>query len=137
MPKFSEKSLAVLETCDIRLVRLAMRVVEKYDCSVLTGHRGRVDQENLYRQGLSRLKYALSKHNSKPALAVDLAPYNKDRDPHIDWNDAIQWYHFAGYVKGVADSMKTPVRCGADWDSDNDLRDQTFMDLGHFELLEV
>jgi peptidoglycan L-alanyl-D-glutamate endopeptidase CwlK len=54
----------------------------------------------------------------------------------IDWNDTKRFYHFAGFVLGVAKSSKIaiPIRWGGDWDSDNDLNDQTFMDLVHWEL---
>ena len=57
-----------------------------------------------------------------------LAPYP------IDWNDKERFYFFAGYVKGIASQMGIELRWGGDWDSDNQLHDQTFMDLPHFEL---
>jgi len=48
--------------------------------------------------------------------------------------------YFAGYVKGVATmlykngTIKSRIRWGGDWDSDTDLKDNTFNDLPHFEI---
>ena len=67
-------------------------------------------------------------HNNKPSLAIDVAPYP------IDWDDKISFYHFVGYVKGTADQLGIKIRCGADWNCNNNLHDQTFFDLTHFEL---
>ena len=46
-----------------------------------------------------------------------------------------RFYHFAGYVKGIADEMDIKIRWGGDWDSDNEFDDQTFHDLPHFEYI--
>lgn len=129
MPKFSKRSKERLDSCHPDLIRLFEKVVEKYDCSVLEGYRSNTRQEELFEQGMSKLRAGQSKHNNVPSLAVDVAPYP------IDWNDKIRFYHFVGYVKGVADQLGIKIRCGADWDSDNDLHDQTFFDLPHFELI--
>jgi hypothetical protein len=61
-------------------------------------------------------------------LAVDVAPYP------VDWNDKERFYYFAGFVKGVASSLGISIRWGGDWNSDNNLKNQTFFDLPHFEL---
>ena len=130
MYKFSEKSKAKLATCDARLQELFNQVIKYYDCSVLEGHRSDKRQEELFRQGKSKLRAGQSKHNKNPSLAIDVAPYP------IDWNDKNKFYHFVGYVKATADQLNIKIRCGADWDNDNDLNDQTFFDLPHFELVE-
>jgi len=75
------------------------------------------------------LKYPTSKHNTYPSLAVDVMPYP------IDWRDLYRIYYFVGYARGVANQMGIPIRCGADWDGDFNLKDQNFHDLPHFELL--
>ena len=130
MYRFSEKSKAKLATCDARLQELFNQVIKHYDCSVLEGHRSDERQEELFRQGKSKLRAGQSKHNKNPSLAIDVAPYP------IDWNDKNKFYHFVGYVKATADQLNIKIRCGADWDNDNDLNDQTFFDLPHFELVE-
>ena len=130
MYKFSEKSKAKLATCNGRLQELFNQVIKYYDCSILEGHRSDERQEELFRQGKSKLRAGQSKHNKNPSLAIDVAPYP------IDWNDKNKFYHFVGYVKATADQLNIKIRCGADWDNDNDLNDQTFFDLPHFELVE-
>lgn len=131
MPKFSEKSLAMLETCHIDLVRLFMKVIETYDCSILCGHRNEALQEYAYNHGNSRVNWPDSKHNSTPSLAVDVAPWP------IDWEDELRFGHFAGYVQAVAEKMEIDLRWGGDFDGDGSTTDQSFMDLCHFELVNV
>ncbi len=128
MPKFSDRSQERLNTCHPDLKLLFEKIIKKYDCSILEGHRSSTRQDELYSQGKSKAKAGESKHNSTPSLAVDVAPWP------IDWNDKDRFYHFGGYVKGVADSLGISVRWGGDWDGDNDLKDQSFFDLPHFEL---
>jgi len=117
-----------LRTCDSWLQRLFERVVLQYDCSVLTGHRGEEAQHEAFLSGKSKLDWPDGNHNSYPSRAIDVAPWP------IDWENRKRFYHFAGYVLGVAEILAIPIRWGGDWDSDYDLDDQTFNDLVHFEL---
>ncbi len=128
MPKFGSRSRSKLETCHEDLQKVFNEVIKHFDCSILEGTRPKEVQDEYYRTGKSKVKYPNSKHNSNPSRAVDVAPYP------IDWNDKERFYFFAGYVKGVASQMGIELRWGGDWDSDNELHDQTFMDLPHFEL---
>jgi hypothetical protein len=59
---------------------------------------------------------------------VDVAPYP------IRWEDYEKFYWFGGYVKGVADSLGLEIRWGGDWDGDGDFKDQTLVDLVHWEI---
>ena len=128
MPSFSTRSLDRLSTCEPRLVELFMEVVKVYDCSVIEGRRSRERQDELYRTGFSRVQYPNSRHNPKPSMAVDVAPYP------IDWNDRERFVAFGSFVRGVAYARGIALRGGGDWDTDFDLKDQTFMDLVHFEI---
>ena len=128
MPAFSTRSMERLSTCDPRLVELFMEVVKVYDCSVIEGRRSRERQDELYRTGFSRVQYPNSRHNPKPSMAVDVSPYP------IDWNDRERFVAFGSFVRGVAYKMGVEIRWGGDWDGDFDLKDQTFMDLVHFEI---
>ena len=110
------------------MLRLFSVVVKRFDCSVLCGYRARAEQNDLYRRGRSRLKYPNSRHNHKPSLAVDVAPYP------LDWSDRERFCLFAGYVLGAADRMGIPIRWGGDWDKNTLLSDNRFDDLPHFEL---
>lgn len=132
MPKFSRKSSEILLTCDTDLVVVMRDVIEITDITILSGLRGEAEQDDLFRRGLSKKMFPNSKHNSEinGALseAVDIAPYP------INWEDLEKFYYVAGIVMGVAGMLGIKLRWGGDWDMDDDLHDQTFMDLGHFEL---
>lgn len=125
--KFGNTSLEKLSTCDKRLQALFEIVVQEYDCTILEGHRSIERQAQLYASGKSRVK--LSKHNTDPSLAVDVAPFP------VDWNDKERFISFGSYVKGLAYGMGVKIRWGGDWDGDWDMHDQTFNDLVHFELI--
>ena len=129
MPKFGKRSREKLNTCDEDLIALFNEVVKYFDCSVLEGHRGRVLQDKYFKEGKSKLKFPDGRHNKKPSVAVDVVPYP------IDWDNIKQFYHFAGYVQGVADQLGIELRWGGDWDMDRDFTDQNFHDLPHFELI--
>ena len=135
MYKFSETSIKNLEEAHPDLQLLFKTVIKFYDCSVIEGHRGEEEQNRAYYKGHSKLKFPKSKHNKTPAMAVDVMPYPKD------WKNTKRFYHFGGFVMAIADMLKErglmehTVRWGGDWDSDNDLDDQSFMDLVHFELI--
>ena len=51
------------------------------------------------------------------------------------WDDINQFYLMAGHIQSIAIRLGYKIRWGGDWDRDGDLTDQTFMDLGHFEIL--
>ena len=122
---FSRTSLSRLAGVDYRLQDLAHKVLQHHDCSIIYGLRTEAEQARLVAQGLS--KTMNSKHLVGKAL--DIAPYP------IDWNNTKRFYYFAGMVLAVAKEMGLKIRWGGDWDMDNDLDDQTFMDLVHFELI--
>jgi len=129
---FSRSSLAKLKTCHPDLKRLALEVVKQFDCTVVCGHRDRVQQNLAVIQGRSKTKYPNSKHNSKPSMGIDLAPYIAGKG--LSWS-ASQCYYFAGYVIAKAEELGIKIRWGGDWDGDRDVHDQTFNDLVHFELI--
>lgn len=131
MPAFGRKSRRRLSTCHPDLQDLFNAVVEVFDCTILEGHRGKYRQNKLFAEKKSKVKYPNGRHNKKPSNAVDAAPW-----PVPEWDDLQPFYFFAGVVKGIAISRGIKIRWGGDWDSDNDLNDQTFNDLLHFELID-
>jgi len=128
MGQFSTKSQQILDSCHPLLQILFFEVVRTFDCSILDGHRPMHRQNQLYRDGKSKLIYPHSKHNSYPSQAVDVAPYP------IDWEDIRRFYYFGGYVLGIAKNMGFRIRWGGDWDGDRQVKDQSFNDLVHFEI---
>lgn len=135
-PRFGPRSLKELRSCDGRLVKLAEASIKVgMDFTVVHGFRGREQQDDLFERGLSKKPWPSSKHNHMAgtvpcSLAIDVAPWP------IDWRDAKRFYHLAGLIRAVAFDLAIPLRWGGDWDGDFELGDQTFMDLGHFELVE-
>ena len=128
MPKFGRVSRKRLETCDEDLIFLFEEVVKYFDCTVLEGHRGKKLQNKYFKEGKSKLKFPDGNHNKKPSTAIDVVPYP------VDWDDRERMTYFAGYVKGIAMMLGIPIRWGGDWNSNNDLKDNNFDDLPHFEL---
>lgn len=128
--EFSKQSLANLKTCDKRLQKLFNEVIKHFDCSIIGGYRSDSEQEFYFKKGLTKLRGGESKHNLQPSQAIDVCPYP------IDWSNHKRYILFAGYVKGIASQMNIKIRWGGDWDSDNFMKDQTFNDLPHFELVD-
>lgn len=137
IPKFSNTSLQRLGSCHEDLQLIFEEVIKIIDCSILEGYRSNETQQEYYRQGKSQKKAGESKHNCVPSKAVDVAPYP------INWNDKERFYYFAGIVKGVSESLLKEnkithrIRWGGDWDGDNNLSNQTFFDLPHYELINL
>lgn len=130
MPAYSAKSAENLAECDERLQRVFNEVIRTVDCTIITGHRGEAEQNEMFRTGKSQLQWPDGKHNSRPSKAVDAAPYP------IDWQDRERATLFAGFVVGIARGMGVELRWGGDWDSDWQVADNNFDDLWHFELVE-
>jgi len=136
MPSFSARSKERLLTCHQDVQRLLNHVILRRDCTIISGRRGKEEQNELLRTGFSKLAYPYSRHNSSPSLAVDVMPYH-DCEPHIRWDDIETTYNFIGYIQGIADQLDIEIRSGADWDMDGDFHDQSFMDLAHIELVNA
>lgn len=129
MPGFSVLSMSRLQTCDVRLQELFAWVVLSVDCAILCGHRGQEAQHAAFLAGTSKLDWPDGKHNGTPATAVDVVPYP------VDWKDKIRMAYFGGYVLAAARSKGIPIRWGHDWNGNNDLFDQKFIDSPHYELI--
>jgi len=128
MPSFGASSRGKLNTCHDSIVAVCELVIETYDFTVLEGHRSDTRQNELFRQGKSKLKGGQSKHNNNPSLAVDLAPYP------IDWENVKRFYLLSGMMFQAAADLSIRIRWGGDWDGDWVHTDQSFHDLPHFEL---
>ena len=148
MPTYGTTSLLNLSTADARLQRVFKEVIKVMDNSILHGERTTVEQYKLFKQGrlMVNERWVIqdeskivtykdgiikkSTHNYSPSKAVDAVPYP------IDWQDTDRARYFAGIVTGVAMMMGESIRWGGDWDRDTDLKDQSFMDLYHFEVVD-
>lgn len=128
MFKFSKRSEDRLYRCHPELQRLFNEVIRHYDCSILEGYRSNERQERLFKEGSTKLRGGQSKHNQMPSFAVDVVPYP------VRWDKVESFYHFGGFVLATAKQLQISIRWGGDWDRDNDLADQIFNDLPHFEI---
>ena len=159
MAAYGESSEKELLTACEPLQKLFRRVLQHgYDHKILKGYRGEIEQDLSYTQGKSQKKWPSSSHNINPSNAVDAVPWIKKLGSglEIPWPPRLpflsslsedqrkdfekyrkcwmQFAHFAGYVKGVADEMGIPIRLGVDWDSDFSVIDNSFDDAPHVEI---
>ena len=126
---YGKLSTRRLKSCHEQLQRLMYALAEDWNISIICGHRTEEEQNKAVADGASKTPFPKSKHNTYPSIALDAALYP------IDWNDTGRHYMFVGMVKQKAKDLGINIRCGADWDSDNNTDDQTFNDLVHFELV--
>lgn len=152
---YGESSLTKLRTCHPRLhacAELALRY-SPFDITCVWGWRNEEQQTTAFRLGNSQTPWPESKHNhmedSLPrSLAVDLAPWIDGRIPWDDdrafcvlaglmqyANNAINGGEYDAKLGGPGYVGDIGLRWGGDWDRDGLTKDQTFMDLGHFELV--
>ncbi len=140
MPKYGRRSTARLDTCDPLLQMVFNEVIKEFDCSIIEGERSEERQNKYFDEGKSKVRYPKGKHNvtyfekiaGKKSQAIDAAPYINGAICY----EVRQCYYFAGYVKAKAEELAIDIRLGADWSSDNDVNDQTFRDIIHFELVK-
>ena len=111
------------------LIRVVEEASKYCDIVVLEGVRDITRQKELVEQGRSKTMNSMHLiQDDGFAHAVDIFA-----DP-IEWESWKRNYLFAGYIKGIACSIGVKIRCGADWDGDFHVKDQTFHDLPHFEI---
>ena len=130
MPRFGTASRNKLNTCDSRLIEICEVAIKVMDFSVICGERSEAEQNALYEQGKTFLRYPGSQHNKSPSKAVDLAPYP------IDWEDRDRFILLAGIMHGAAEMLGYKLRWGGDWDRDFYTLDNNFNDLPHFQILD-
>lgn len=134
MPRFSQKSIDQLNSCHIDLKNVMFEAIKGFDIIILEGYRDKEGQDAAVAKGLSKVNWPNGKHNSIPSMALDCAPYP------VNWKDTSRFILMAGYVLGIADQMKREgrikhsLRWGGDWSMDMDMRNERFLDYGHFEL---
>lgn len=120
MPKFGKKSLERLEECHPDLQAIMHELIKVMDVTILCGHRGKEEQNSAFINGKSKLQFPNSKHNKKPSLAVDVAPYP------VNWSDLRPFIDMCKYIEEISVRLKIPVILG---------RDFSFRDFPHVELV--
>lgn len=120
---FGLRSRRHLSTCHIDLQRICQLAlsISAIDFSIIWGYRNEVVQKEIIARGVRALPYGLSKHNQRPSLAVDIAPYP------IDWHNIRDFKVVSYAMRLAACKLNIPLVWGGDW------RDP---DWGHYELVE-
>lgn len=132
MPYFSKKSLNRLCSVHKDLQILLKHAINYVDFSVLCGYRSWEEQQELYNQGKSKVMGGASKHNLYPSMAVDIAPYPYPKTE----KELRQLYYLQGMIKGFSIELGIDIRLGADWNRDNEIRNDKFQDAWHIELIK-
>ena len=135
MAEFGAASKVQLATLHTDLQKVLLDAVQYFDFSIVEGHRGEVAQNAAFAKGLSQKPWPEGNHNKTPSTAADCAPYP------IDWSDRPdsirRFCYMAGFIMASSRRLNIPVRWGADWNKNDDLRDEkNFRDWPHFELVE-
>lgn len=152
MPILSSTSVQRLQTCTDNLKKVFAFVGLKRNITITCGHRDQKEQDRLFAEGKTQRQWPEGEHNKLPSNAVDVVPIvsgtvpwpkmpdltglegKEQRQAIIKYaKDMGQFYHLAGYVQGVGDSMGVTIRFGGDWDMDNNLQNNRFDDLVHYE----
>jgi hypothetical protein len=124
MPRFGKRSKQRLKGVDAKLVNVLNELVKIMDVTIIEGLRSQERQDVLVAKGASKTRY--SKHIQ--GKAVDLAPYP------IDWEDRERFHYMGGMVRGIGQQLNVNIRWGGDWDSDGEIKDNSFDDLVHVEI---
>lgn len=150
---YSKKSKDIISTCSPSIQEVMYQLINIMDVSALSGYRGEDEQNALVAAKASKLKYPGSYHNRLPSEAIDVVPYHKKYKRlngshsqikkimiHEDMTESQangfvreQFTLMAGMILAIAYSNGTPMVWGGDWDNDNDLSDNKFDDLAHFQ----
>ena len=158
MPSFGAGSQKKLNTCESDIRIICDEAIKIIDFSIITGHRTKEEQNALYPK-YTKLLFPNGKHNSFPSRAVDIAPYiapygaifgskkqlldiqdrlfNEGKSRSLKQiNDFVlkSYARLIGHIEAIAANKGIDIRVGIDWDGDFNMLDQTFHDLGHWEL---
>ena len=125
---YNKRSKLFLASCNKKIQHVFNKVILIIDCSILEGHRTEEQHKIFPHKGLTQVDYLNSQHSADPSNAVHAMPYP------VDWNDREGITYFAGIVKGVAASNDIDIRWGGNWKMDNDLKNNNFDDLCHYEI---
>lgn len=124
MNKFGKSSLKRLAECHKDLQLLCNSVLQDMDITILCGYRGEAEQNEAFKSGVSQLKFPLSKHNSVPSKAVDVAPWINNK---VDWENIPAFEKMCKLFEQHAEKLGIEIRLG---------RDFSFKDFPHIELVD-
>jgi peptidoglycan L-alanyl-D-glutamate endopeptidase CwlK len=143
MPKFSKKSIELLEQIHPDLQAVLIQAIHFVDFTVLPSTvRTVAEQKTYFDTGKSKTMNSL--HLKRAWLecagkeytgAVDIAPYP------IDWDNKERFNYLGGLIIGLAGAMflegkiKHMIKWGGDWSGTGDPGKTSFYDGPHFEII--
>ncbi len=159
--KFSNKSSSILDTCCLELVMTCTAVLPYCDISVVSGARGKTEQDNLFIDGKSELTFPNSLHNVGDEAgrdlsdAVDVVIYHPvygqlwggdaqlcriADDFEVSLVRVRYWFYMQYAQLNMLMQVKArtagiELRWGGDWNSENGILDQSFDDFYHWEVV--
>lgn len=133
MRRWSAKSKRIRNTLDPRLQIVVDELLVWVDISLISGYRDREEQNTLFENRKTQVRYPDSKHNRRPSLAVDLQPWPYPTNEN-DLRAALGY--IAGLAMVIAKNHGWQLRWGGDWNRNGDVTDNGFDDLFHLELVE-
>jgi peptidoglycan L-alanyl-D-glutamate endopeptidase CwlK len=132
MATWSEQSQKVYDELDPRLQVLVTRIRDEvHDISLLQGFRDREEQNTMFENDASMVRWPDSKHNRKPSLAIDLQPYPRYAEDTYLW---CQLGYIAGAALIIAREEGFEIRWGGNWNCESPILGQKFKDLWHIEI---
>lgn len=135
MPKFGKASRKRLKTLHPLLQEIVWQAIDYFDFTIVCGYRNEQDQNKAVAEGASTKKWPESRHNVYPSQAVDVAPWNSELKC-IDWENKERFIYLTAFILGVAHARGIKVRWGGDFNQNTYIKDGTFIDMPHIELVE-
>lgn len=129
MPHFSQTSKEKVNTLDKELQDVLNEAIKSFDFTVVWGHRGMEEQNKAFTNGKSRNRWPTSKHNSLPAVAVDIVPYPGGYNANYK-----AFYEMASYILAAASKQGVSLRWGGHWKNYTG-RGENDRDWAHFEMI--
>jgi len=136
MFKFSSRSKERLSAVDIRLAdliedALAVSPID-FGIPLHGGLRTKEEQKALFDDRKSKFDGYLNSSKHQSGKAVDIFAYVNGK---ATW-DKEYYYTLAGIIWALAEIKGLKIRWGGSWSGSFDFKDQTFNDLGHFEIID-
>ena len=137
MPGLNERSIKNLSGCHKDMQIICATAIERIGFTVIHGYVNEANQESRRRSGASPFVFGKSKHNKKPAMAIDFIP-----NPfNGDWKDLKPFVAVAHVFIAVAEELYAAgvithtIRWGHDWDRDGIEGEKGEWDTDHVELI--
>lgn len=129
MSGFDKGSAERLSRAHPLLQKIMHEAIKKAPFMILDSQRGRAAQELAFRQGRTKAHFGNSAHNWSPSVALDVAPLP------VNWKNTTPFVILGQkIILPIAAAMRIPIRWGADWNMNSNLRDESFVDMPHYEL---